>query len=401
LVEENRAALKKKRWMMEGRLPVAPIAPFKLERYFARWEFAAPYLLCTSDVQGYRLRDLLALADAETRALWEDLTLGYTESAGHPLLRAEIAGLYERAGAADVLCFAGAEEAIYIALRVLLRPGDHAIVTFPGYQSSYQVAEAAGAQVSHWRLRLERWNGKPAWMVDLDELRGLLRPETRVILVNFPHNPTGALLSQVEWADVVEIARQAGCYLFSDEVYRLLEYDPGERLAPAVDLYEKGLSLGVMSKPFGLAGLRIGWVAARDVGLLAELAAYKDYTTICNSAPSEILALMALRAREQVLARCLDLLRANLGLVEECMGRLADRFEWIPPQAGSICFPRWLGHGSIEEFSAALVEAEGVLLLPGTVFDYPGEYFRLGLGRENLPEALDRLERFARRYGHA
>src|SRR5512146_1067107 len=126
--------------------PLSPIAPFKLERYFARWEFNAPYLLCTSDIQGLPMQELLALADPETRALWDNLTLGYTESLGHPLLRAEIAKLYQNVGPEGVLCFAGAEEAIYVAMRALLRPGDHVIVTFPGYQSSYSVAEAIGAQ---------------------------------------------------------------------------------------------------------------------------------------------------------------------------------------------------------------------------------------------------------------
>src|SRR5512146_2514456 len=202
------------------RQPVSPIDPFKLERYFARWEFNAPFLLCTSDIQGYPLKDLLSLADTETRALWDNLTLGYTESAGHPMLRDEIARLYEHAHADDIICFAGAEEAIYITLRVLLREGDHMIVTFPGYQSSYQVAETIGARVSRWTLRpVQSADGSVAWQADPDELRRLIQPETRLILVNFPHNPTGALPSKEEWEQILQIAQESGCYLFSDEVY--------------------------------------------------------------------------------------------------------------------------------------------------------------------------------------
>ena len=310
--------------------PASPIAPFELERYFARYEFQAPYLLCASDIEGYPLGELLALADDETRRLWEQLSLGYTETLGHPLLRGEIASLYEQAGAQDIICFAGAEEAIYIAMRVLLRPGDHLITTFPGYQSSYQVAESIGAEVSHWPLRPRRAdNGQLEWAVDVDELRRLLRPNTRLVLVNFPHNPTGALPSQAEWQAILEVVRAAGCYLFADEVYRLLEYDPAERLPAAVDGYERALSLGVMSKPFGLAGLRIGWLALRDANLLRELASYKDYTTICSSAPAEILALMALRAREPILARSLGLIRANLARVESAMAELAGSIDWL------------------------------------------------------------------------
>jgi aspartate/methionine/tyrosine aminotransferase len=377
--------------------PLSPLSTFKLERYFARWEFAAPHLLCTSDVQGVALADLLALADEDTRDLWANLTLGYTESTGHPLLKDAICGLYARVKPADVLCFAGAEEAIYITQRVLLRPGDHMIVTFPGYQSSYSVAEGLGVEVSRWTLApVQGADGAVHWRADVDELRRLVRSNTRLILVNFPHNPTGALLSQAEWAELLRIAEEAGCYLFSDEVYRLLEYDPADRLPAAVDQYEKGISLGVMSKPFGLAGLRIGWVACRDQALLAQLAAYKDYTTICNSAPSEILAIIGLRAKEALLARSLGLIQRNLALAEATMHELDAYFVWIPPQAGSICFPRWRGKLPVEQFTDRLVEEQGVLLLPGSVYDFPGGYFRLGLGRENTVEAFRRLEGFVK-----
>jgi aspartate/methionine/tyrosine aminotransferase len=379
--------------------PESPIPAFALERYFARWEFAAPYLLCTSDIQGYGMGELLALADDETRGLWENLTLGYTESTGHPLLRAEIAGLYERIAPEQVLCFAGAEEAIYIAMRVLLRPGDHMITTFPGYQSSYQIAEALGAQVSRWTLRPVEMNGRLSWQADLDELRRSIRPNTRMILVNFPHNPTGALPGHEDWAEIVRIAQEAGCWLFSDEVYRLLEYDPAARLTAAVDAagdYDRVLSLGVMSKPFALAGLRIGWAASRSQALLSEMAAYKDYTTICNSAPSEVLALIGLRAREAVLARSMGILRANLALVEAFMADHPGHFAWAAPRAGSIAFPRWLGSEPVEAFTDRLVQETGVLLLPGTVYDIPGGYFRMGLGRTNAGEALERLRSYLR-----
>jgi aspartate/methionine/tyrosine aminotransferase len=373
---------------------ISPIPPFKLERYFARWEFVAPYNLCASDVEGHSLRDLLALADPETRVLWDGLTLGYTESAGHPLVRDEIAKLYTSVARDEVLCFAGAEEAIYITMRVLVGPGDHVIVTWPGYQSLFQVAQTIGAEVSLLSLRPVG----EAWTIDLDELRGMIRSNTKVIVTNFPHNPTGATLARREWEQVVQLARNAGCYLFSDEVYRFLEYDEADRLPAAVDRYEKAVSLGVMSKPFGLAGLRIGWMATRDHELLTQIAAYKDYTTICNSAPSEILALIGLRAKEQVLARCLGIIQTNLTVLDAFMRDHAEAFEWIGPRAGSIAFPKWRGQMPIEEFTDALVQAEGVILLPATVFDYPDNHFRIGLGRMNMTESLERLSRFVRQH---
>jgi aspartate/methionine/tyrosine aminotransferase len=370
----------------------SPLPPFELERYFARWEFEARYLLCSSDVEGYAMRELLALADDETRALWDGLSLGYTETPGHPLLRAEIAQLYTSLDAAAVLTFAGAEEGVYVAMRALLRPGDHAIVTWPGYQSLYQIAHGIGAEVTLWPVQ---WRaGAGAWSVDADVLRAAIRPNTKLIVTNFPHNPTGALPSRHEWDEVVAIARESRCWLFSDEVYRWSEYDPADRLPAGADAYERGISLGVTSKTFALAGLRIGWLASHDQEFLRAAQAYKDYTSLCNSAPSEVLALIALRARERVIARSMDIIRANLGHVERFMAEHPDRFDWLPPRAGSVAFPRLLGE-SIDSFADALVRATGVLLLPGSAFGFTGNHFRLGLGRTNLPAALARLASFA------
>ncbi|MGZ8502543.1 MAG: aminotransferase class I/II-fold pyridoxal phosphate-dependent enzyme [Candidatus Limnocylindrales bacterium] len=367
------------------------IADFALERYFARWEFNARYLLCASDVEAYPMAGLLSLADDETRALWDDLHLGYPESTGHPLLRREIASLYETLEADDVLTFAGAEEAVFCLMNVLTGPGDHAVVTWPGYQSLYEVARANGADVTLHELR--EGNG---WALDLDLLRRQLTPATRLIVVNLPHNPTGMLADRVTFDGLVALADEAGAYLLVDEVYRGLEVDPLTRLPAGADVLSRGLSLGVMSKSFALAGLRIGWLATRDRALLERLAAFKDYTTICSSAPSEILAIVALRARERVLARSRAIVAVNLERLDEFFDAWPDRFSWVRPAAGSIGFPRLTVPGvRIDDWAAQLVEAEGVLLLPGSQFGHPGNHFRIGFGRTNLPEALARLEAFA------
>jgi aspartate/methionine/tyrosine aminotransferase len=363
---------------------------FQLERFFARWEFAASHLLCASDIEAYRLDELLSIAGGDTLALWENLSLGYTEAAGHPLLRAEIASLYQTVAPEEVLVFSGAEEAVFVFMNVLLGPGDHAVVTWPAYQSLYEVARAAGAEVD--LLPLDAANG---WALDLDELGRLVRPATRVLAINFPHNPTGALPDRQTFDAVATIARDAGAHLFSDEVYRLLEVDPADRLPAAADCYDRGVSLGVMSKAFALAGLRIGWVATHDKELLARLATFKDYTTICSSAPSEILALIALRQRDAVLARNRAIISENLVRLDRFFKQWNGIFSWVRPRAGSTAFPRLVGETPIERFAAELVEREGVLLLPGSLFDHPGNHFRIGFGRRNLPEALERLERFA------
>jgi aspartate/methionine/tyrosine aminotransferase len=366
------------------------IADFALERFFARWEFAARYLLCASDVEGFPMADLLALADDETRALWDGLRLGYTESTGHPLLRAAIAELYEHAGPDDVLVFAGAEEAIFCLLNVALGAGDHAVVTWPGYQSLYEVARAAGADVT-----LHELHEAVGWSLDVERLIASLRSQTRLVVVNAPHNPTGMLPTHTEWSRLTDELAARKIHLLSDEVYRFLERDERDALLPGADAYPRGISLGVMSKSFAMAGLRIGWLATRDRDLLGRCAAFKDYTTICSSAPSEILALIGLRARERVLARSRRIVADNLELLDDFFRRRSAWFSWVRPRAGSIGFPRLLADMPIDDFAAGLVEAEGVLLLPGSQFGHPGNHFRIGFGRENLPEALARLEAYA------
>ncbi len=364
---------------------------FALERYFARWEFRARYLLCASDVEALSLTELLDLTDDECRTLWRDLKLGYTESAGHPLLRAEIASLYQHIAPEETLTFAGAEEAIYILMNVLLGAGDHAVVAWPAYQSLHEVARGTGADVD--LLALDENNG---WALDLNALQRLLRPTTRLIVINFPHNPTGALPDRETFGALVDMARYAGCWLLSDEVYRGLEYSDSDRLPAACDLYEHGISLGVMSKAYALAGLRIGWIACRNTELLGRLAAFKDYTTICNSAPSEILALIALRARETVLARSRVIVTGNLVHLDRFFREWSGVFQWDRPRAGSVAFPKLVASAPIERFAAELVEREGVLLLPGKVFGHSGNHFRLGFGRRDLPLALEGLERLAK-----
>lgn len=369
------------------------IADFALERFFARWEFAVEHLLCASDVQGYAMADLLDLADEETRAMWDGLTLGYTESTGHPLLRAEIASLYEGLEADDVLVFAGAEEAIFCLANILLDDGAHAIVTWPAYQSLYEVGRASGADVTLHELREEA-----GWSIDIDLLRRQVTPSTRLIVINAPHNPTGMLPDQVTFDAVVAIAEEAGAYLLVDEVYRYLESDEAGRLPAGAEATPRGISLGVMSKSFAMAGLRIGWLATSDRDVLARCATFKDYTTICSSAPSEVLALIGLRARDTVLARSRGIVDANLPILDGFFDEWGDRFTWVRPRGGSIGFPRLTVPGvSIDDWAAGLVEAEGVLLLPGSQFGYGGNHFRLGFGRTDLPVALDRLERYAAR----
>ncbi len=364
------------------------VEPFLLERFFAAHEFSARRLLCASDCETLSLGELLALEPGAGEA-FSALRLGYAETAGSPGLRREIATLYEGIDAGDVLVFSGAEEAIFVFMNAVLAAGDGIVVHSPCYPSLASVAEAAGCRVSRWPASAEQ-----GWALDPDDLIALAGPGTRAVAVNFPHNPTGYLPERERFAAIAEFARGRGLILFSDEVYRFLEYDPPARLPAACELYEKGVSLGVMSKAFGLAGLRLGWVVCRDRGILRAMAEWKDYTTICAAAPSEFLAEVALRRREAVLGRCLETVRANLGLLDRFLARHSGRFSWVRPKAGPVAFPALRSAEASDDFCSRLLRERGVLLAPGRLFRADPARFRVGFGRADFAEGLADLDRF-------
>jgi aspartate/methionine/tyrosine aminotransferase len=365
------------------------LTPFKLERYFAQYEFKVQYLLSASDCESLGLHELLALADPDSLVQWEQLRLGYTESQGLPALRAEVAQLYQTLTPDQVLILTP-EEGIFIAMHAWLEPGDHVIAIAPAYQSLSEIARSIGCTVTPWTLTPQG----SGWRLDLDQLARSFTPRTRLLVINFPHNPTGYLPMRAELDAILDLARQHGVYVFSDEMYRLLEHDPARRLPSVCDLYAKGITLSGLSKSFALPGLRMGWLATRAPDLMERWLAFKDYTTICHSAPSEVLALVALRAKDILLERNLRLIQTNLALVGSFFAQYPTLFKWLKPDGGSIAFPAWTGPGSVEAFCQAILEEQGVMIVPGSIFDFPGQHFRLGLGRLNFGEALACVRRY-------
>ena len=363
------------------------LPPFKLERFFAKYEFNTEYLLCSSDCEAMSIADLLTF-EPDAAEKFQQVWLGYTESQGSPTLRAEICKLYETIQPDDILVHTGAEEAIFLFMFAAFKEYDHVILHSPGYQSLGEVARAAGCDVSPWLAREEN-----NWALDLDELRHLMRTNTKAILLNTPHNPTGYLMSRTDFEAVNQFAQENNLLLFSDEVYRESEYEPAARLRAACDYGNHAVSLGVTSKTYGLAGLRIGWVATKNKKIHDKMASLKDYTTICNSAPSEFLAEVAMRNKGKLSGRNLGIIKDNLSVMDDFFSRHEDLFSWVRPQAGSMAFPRYLGR-DVEKFCDELVKKAGVLLLPGTVYDDSRNHFRLGLGRKNLPQAVERLNGF-------
>ncbi len=369
---------------------------FRLEVYLGRWEFAARHHLTASDAQTLTIAELLALASDDQREAFERLPLGYTPTWGTPALREAIASTYDTVGPEQVLSFAGAEEAIFWTLPELVGPGEHAVVTVPNYQSMETVTIATGADVDGLVLRPE-----DGWALDLDALKRLLRPNTRLVAVNFPNNPTGALPDRQTFGQLVELCQERGIRLFSDEVFRGLELDPGRTLPQAADLSPTALSLNVMSKAYGLPGLRIGWLACRDRALLERLERRKHYTSICNAGPSEHLATIALGAADRIRARNRAIVAENLPIFDAFFAVWPERFAWEHPQGGCVCFPRLLTGEPTSAFCRRLVETAGVVLLPADIYrsqlaDVPGDRFRIGVGRRDPRPALAAFDRFLR-----
>ncbi len=231
---------------------------FALEVYFSRWEFSARYHMTASDIESISLSSLLELATPGDREAFEHTWLGYTETFGLPELRQVIASTYETAKPHHVLCFAGAEEGVYTAMRVLLKEKDHVIVIVPNYQAAetipLDICTVTGVSL----------DANDNWSLDIDRVKDSIRPNTKLISINFPNNPTGAVLERSRFDALIELCRKSGIYLFSDEVFRLVERDSAIRLPQAADVYERALSLNVMSKSYGLPGLRIGWIMSQD-----------------------------------------------------------------------------------------------------------------------------------------
>jgi aspartate/methionine/tyrosine aminotransferase len=377
-------------------VPTARMPSFRLEAYFSRWEFVARHHLTASDTQTLTIGELLTLGTDADRAEFAELPLGYIETWGTSRLRSAIAATYEACTADDVLTFAGADEALYWVMQVFCGPGDHVVVTVPNYQALETVPLTCGAQVSG--VLLDQDDG---WRLDLDAVRAALRPNTRLVAVNFPNNPTGAVPDAQTWHELVRICDERGIRLFSDEVYRGLELAPGRTLVQAADLSPTAISLNVMSKAYGLPGLRVGWIASRDRDLLRMLEGHKLYTSICNAGPSEFLAMVALQAREAVLGRNRAIIAENLPIFDAFFAEHADLFEWQYPDGGCVAFPRYRGADGVESFCRELIEVHGVLLLPASVYvsalgQVPADRFRVGVGRRDPGSALEVVDRYLR-----
>ena len=366
------------------------IAPFEIEQYFDRYEFTTPYLLCASDCETMSIAELLQLADVPLTDFAE-LRLGYTEAQGSLALRTAVAHTYQSIQPQQVVILTAPEEGIYLTMRTLLEPGDHVIVLTPAYNSLLNLAQHVSGNVSQWPIQPT----ETGWQIDLDAFEQLVMPETKLVIVNFPHNPTGFLPMPEQFQAIIDITQRHNTWLFCDEMYRGLELHGTPALPSAVDQYQRAIVLAGLSKTHGLPGLRAGWLIIQDAAVRAELQNWKHYTTICPPAPSEFLALAALQVQDKLAARSSRLIEHNLQAAGAFFEHWSQLFRWRQPQAGSVALVD-LNLPSATDYCHALAQNAGVLLLPSSYLGYGDQHVRMGFGRADFINNLAIYEDYLR-----
>ena len=359
---------------------MAPFRPFLLERYFGRHEHQVAHLLGSSDCEPLRTRELLRFAGAEADELL-DLRLGYTETRGAPALRRALAAWYPGCGEDDLLVAGAPQEAILLCLQVLLRPGDRVVVQTPCYQSLGDVAAELGCTVVPWPVRIDGVHAA----LDLDALPARLTADTRLLVTNAPHNPTGAMPTREQWDALAALVKERRVRWFSDEMYRGLAQGDGGELPPAAGLVDGAVSLWGLSKSLNLPGLRLGWLACRDRALLAAVEQQKDWTSICSNALSEVLAVHALRAAPQLFAHNRARIAANAAAMAAFAARHRELLAFAPPAAGPVALAH-VRSGTATALADAARERAGAMLVPSALFGLPDHWLRIGLGRD--PDAF-------------
>jgi aspartate/methionine/tyrosine aminotransferase len=356
------------------------IEPFALERWLTAHELHVDYDIAESGILPLTVQELLSMEppdrrDQELKQLLS-LRLGYSEATGTSELRSLLAETYKNCGPENILVTTGAIEANFLLFNTLLNPGDHVVAPYPAYQQLYSVPRAIGCDVSLWQIRPE-----DGFQFDLDELERLVRPQTRLIVINSPHNPTGAVLSASETQRVYEIAQSVGAIVLSDEAYRWLTIPGGAPPAPPMyDLGPGGISVGTLSKPFGLPGLRIGWMVA-PAEITAECWSFRDYVSLSPGKLNDALAILAIKHRDKIIERNQAIIAANLSSANAWVAEHADILSWTPPRAGLLALLRY--DLDIPSFDLAnrLADEHSVMLAPGSAFGL--EYhLRIGIGQE-------------------
>jgi aspartate/methionine/tyrosine aminotransferase len=369
------------------------IKPFGVEMWMNEFETKCELNLAETCVDSITLGQLIEMAGKHNSVLDElmPIRLGYGDIEGSPRLKAAICSLYRNQKPENVLVCHGTIGANALVHQALVSRGDHVIAVVPTYQQHYSIPESIGAEVTALRLKME--NG---FLPDLAELRSLVRPTTKLIAINNPNNPTGALIDVAMLSDIAAIAREAGAWILCDEVYRGTDQAGDGFTASMADLYEKGISTAGMSKTYSLAGLRLGWIAApKEVLDLAII--HRDYNTISVGRLDDHFAAMALEHRDKVLARSQRITRTNLAILDDWVAR-ESKISWVKPKSGTTAFLQYGLPISSRDLCIKLLEEEGVMFTPGSAMDMEG-WLRIGYAcpTETLKAGLERVSRFLAR----
>lgn len=364
------------------------IKPFGVERWLSKYEFNVDYNLTSTSIIPFSLDELLAVTGENPEEVKEaifSLRLSYGAIEGNPDYLAGVASLYDTLDSDQVISTHGGVGASHLTMMTLIEPGDHVVAILPAYQQIYSVPESIGAKVDY--LFMEKAD---EFVIDLDKLEELVTPQTKAICFNNPNNPTGQVVSDEIVQKLSEIARKNDAYLICDEAYRGLAHEAGFGLSVA-DSYEKGVSLGSMSKAFAMAGLRLGWIATQDEWLIKAVEIQRDYTMISCGGIDEYIAGLALKNKELVCERNLGIVRHRVALFNEWVQSEA-KLDCVLPQGGTVCLPYYQSNLSSEDFCRKAIETESVLLMPGSVFELDN-CFRMGCAREPEEKFLNGLER--------
>lgn len=365
------------------------IAPALLEEWLREYYFNAEIDIGSSGVQNFSLAELREVVDITDDEL-NQVVFDDSPTCGHPRLRQAIAEQWGNGDPEHVMATHGSSEVIFLVINALLRPGDEVVALDPCYFSYRNLAESRGCRMKPWRLRFEQ-----KFVPDFEALKTHISPQTRLVMVNFPHNPTGASVTTRQQNEVIRAAAEVGAYLVWDTALAALTYDEPPLPDPHL-LYERAISIGTLSKAYGLAGLRVGWCqAAPDV--IQQFVHLRDYTTLYLSPLVELIAARAIEQADDILRVRLPQARTNLEILADWVDRQGELVEWVRPRGGVTAFIRFCYISNIEAFCRRLAQECGVLLVPGHCFSYP-THVRLGFGgpTAKLQEALSRLSRLLR-----
>lgn len=360
------------------------MSKFLVDAYFTEHEPKARYMMGSSDPETLRLKEVLSdISD------YAEEPLGYALGNGYRPLCEKLSLLYESVAPEQIAVVNGGEEAIYVTMRALLHPGDEIVVHMPCYQSLFVIAQEIGCRIREYRPDFAQ-----GWRFDLEALRAALSPQTKMLILNYPHNPTGACLTAQDMAGIAALCREQNLILISDEVYRFLRMDEGCSDASFADLYENAVALGSFSKTFAAPGLRLGWMATKSAALLQKLLAYRHFTSTCTNLPCQWIASRLLDKRDAIMRRNNDIVRSNAALLEQFVQRHADLFAYVPPKGATMAYVRLLGGRSAVEFCMEILEHCDVLIVPSSVLEESDEYLRIGLGRKSFPACIRLVEEY-------